>query len=236
MRYFLLLLCALSLFADTLVIMDSSSEVSAYIQSDKSSQSQSKQKAGEFDELIESACAAHGVDTSLAKAIVKVESNFNPMAVSATGAIGLMQIKTDQALPDVYTLLKSNDLMPSVAKLHDPKTNIDIGVAYLSIIQNRFLREIKDAKTKEYCAIAAYNAGAGTVLRFFDANRTKAATLINAMHPTDVLRLLTTKLPSEQGRRYLQKVLFAKEKLKEVKARSGELMESLNSIGGDVKW
>ena len=90
-----------------------------------------------FEMLIELACAVNGVDSRLAVAIAQVESAFNPMAVSATGAIGVMQVKVDQAVKDVYALLWNKPKTPSAVQLHDPKINIDIGVAYLGLIQNR---------------------------------------------------------------------------------------------------
>lgn len=93
-----------------------------------------------FRDIIGKACQKEGLDVKLVAAIIKVESNFNPYAISKKGAKGLMQ------------------LMPSVVKdekvknVFDPKENIFAGVRYLK-------------KLLEACggdlglALAAYNAG-----------------------------------------------------------------------------
>jgi membrane-bound lytic murein transglycosylase C len=58
--------------------------------------------------------------------------------------------------------------------------------------------------------IAAYNAGAGTVLRTFDRDRERAADRINSTPPLEVFQKLRTEMASKEGRRYLGKVIEAK--------------------------
>jgi soluble lytic murein transglycosylase-like protein len=101
---------------------------------------------GLYDEIIESAAATHGVRPELVRAVIQVESGFNPRARSRVGAMGLMQLMPDTAA----------DL--GVDNPWDPTQNINGGVAYLGSL----IREFGD----EVLALAAYNAGPGAVNRY----------------------------------------------------------------------
>lgn len=99
-----------------------------------------------YDEVIEDAAATHGVRPELVRAVIQVESGFNPRARSNKGAMGLMQLMPATAA----------DL--GVDNPWDPVQNIKGGVAYLGSL----IREFGD----EVLALAAYNAGPGAVNRF----------------------------------------------------------------------
>jgi soluble lytic murein transglycosylase-like protein len=99
----------------------------------------------EIQRLVESAAAHHHVDPLLVHSVMKVESNFNPEAVSPKGAMGLMQL-----MPATARRFGAGDAF-------DARQNIEAGVKYL-----RFL---KDTFQDDRLALAAYNAGEGAVLR-----------------------------------------------------------------------
>ena len=100
-----------------------------------------------FEPLVQEAAAYHGVDPDLVRAVVRTESAFDSAAVSTAGAQGLMQLMP--ALSDEL----------GVQDPFDPRENIFAGVRYL-----RALLDQHDGD--ETLALASYNAGPGTVMRY----------------------------------------------------------------------
>ncbi|HXY53536.1 MAG TPA: lytic transglycosylase domain-containing protein [Nitrospirota bacterium] len=96
---------------------------------------------------INSACDRHGVDPALVHALVKVESDYNPLALSQKGAMGLMQLMPQTAL----------DM--NVRNTFDPDENIDGGVKYLRYLLDRYEGNLS-------LALAAYNSGETAVKRW----------------------------------------------------------------------
>ncbi|WP_092520604.1 membrane-bound lytic murein transglycosylase MltC [Xenorhabdus japonica] len=155
--------------------------------------------------IVRKASIKYGVDESLILAIMQTESSFNPYAVSRSDALGLMQVMQHTAGQDVFKM-QGKSGQPSRSYLFDPENNIDAGTAYLSILQNTYLGGIKNATSRRYAVITAYNGGAGSVLRVFSSDKKKAAQIINSMKPGDIYETLTNKHPSAESRRYLIKV------------------------------
>jgi soluble lytic murein transglycosylase-like protein len=100
-----------------------------------------------YDDLIAKASEKYRVDSTLIKAIIKAESNFNHRAVSPMGARGLMQL-----MPATAVTLQVKD------SFH-PENNIDGGVRYLRYLMNLFNGNLP-------LVLAAYNAGENAVLRY----------------------------------------------------------------------
>lgn len=108
------------------------------------------------DPIIRQIAASQNVDPALVKAVMAVESGFNPSAVSPKGAIGLMQVIPDTGVRFGIAADKRRSVEQ---KLADPRLNISAGVRYLSWLQNQFPNNLE-------LVLAAYNAGEGAVARY----------------------------------------------------------------------
>ena len=109
-----------------------------------------------YTPLIEQHAKANGLDPALVKAVVAVESAFDPRAVSPKGAVGLMQVIP--ATGARYGLVA--DAKRSIEqKLFEPATNVRIGTRYLADLLRRFDSDVT-------LALAGYNAGEQAVERY----------------------------------------------------------------------
>jgi soluble lytic murein transglycosylase-like protein len=98
----------------------------------------------ELTPLIASAAQLHGVEPKLLRGVIEQESGFHACAISAKGAMGLMQL-----MPATVDQFKVDDVF-------DPKQNIEAGATYLRQLLDKYKDDIK-------LALAAYNAGPTTV-------------------------------------------------------------------------
>ncbi|QCR36319.1 transglycosylase SLT domain-containing protein [Nissabacter sp. SGAir0207] len=165
----------------------------------------------EYANVIHQAARRYNVDETLVKAIIQVESGFNPAVVSRSNAIGLMQLKASTAGRDAYQL-KGRRGQPSSRELKDPAINIDLGTAYLSMLQ-RQLAGIDNPLTQRYAITVAYVNGAGALLRTFSSDRQQAVRAINRLSPEDFYAHIQAKHPAPQAPRYLWKVNTAYQSL-----------------------
>lgn len=139
------------------------------------------------DTLV-NAARRSGVDPVLVAALIRQESNFNPSAISAVGARGLMQV-----MPSVAEgIATSLQITPwSSTRLYDPGVNIMIGVAHLAPL----LR----AQPNVVRVLAAYNAGESRVARW--AKKAGA----------DDPELFTERIPFPETRDYVKNIVRNRE-------------------------
>jgi soluble lytic murein transglycosylase-like protein len=100
-----------------------------------------------YDEWIRQAAILYQIPEELIRAVIMCESNYDPRAVSPTGAQGLMQ------------LMPETGLRMQVRDAFDPRENIFGGTRYLRVLANMFNGDIS-------LTIAGYNAGESAVVRF----------------------------------------------------------------------
>lgn len=99
-----------------------------------------------FDSFIRRSADAYQIPFELIKAVIRVESGFDPHIVSHAGAIGLMQL-----MPDTAESLNCDDPF-------DPEQNIRAGTLFLRMLSDRYNGDIN-------LILSAYNAGPGAVAR-----------------------------------------------------------------------
>ena len=107
---------------------------------------QAQARSGDLRELVHRLSAEEGLDPKLVDSVVRVESSYNPSAVSHKGALGLMQL-----MPDTARRLDVDDPF-------DPEQNVRGGVRELDRLIARYSGNLQ-------LALAAYNAGEGAVER-----------------------------------------------------------------------
>lgn len=105
-----------------------------------------RDRTSPYDDAILRYAKTYGVDPVLVKAVIQVESGYDPWVVSHKGARGLMQL-----MPDTARRFK-------VTEIHDPEQNVRGGVQYLAVLLRLFEGDLKRA-------LAGYNAGENAVIR-----------------------------------------------------------------------
>ena len=109
----------------------------------------SPERFSRFDPFISEASQLYAIPETLIRAVIKVESDYDPQVVSSAGARGLMQL-----MPSV-----TRDM--GVSNAHDPRENILGGTRLLRVLANRYRGDL--VRT-----IAAYHAGVGSLARYSD--------------------------------------------------------------------
>ncbi len=135
-------------------------------------------------ETLISSSRENGLDPVLVAALIRQESNFNPLATSPVGARGLMQL-----MPDVgKTLAAAKGIGPwNPDILYEPATNIKLGTAHLSTLMRKYPEVVK--------SLAAYNAGESRVVKW--------STKTGAGDP----EVFTERIPFVETRDYVRIIL-----------------------------
>lgn len=100
-----------------------------------------------WDSQIREAAALYQLPEAFLRAVMRVESNFQPEVVSSAGACGLMQ------------LMPRTAARMGVTDVFDPRQNVLGGARYLRVLANAFEGDL-------VLTVAAYNAGEGAVIRY----------------------------------------------------------------------
>lgn len=100
-----------------------------------------------FEPYVVEHSTRHALRPELVRAVIQVESGYNPRALSPKGAMGLMQL-----MPETARML-------GVQRPYDPEQNIGGGTRYLRLLLDKY-------DGNEELALAAYNAGSGAVDRY----------------------------------------------------------------------
>jgi soluble lytic murein transglycosylase-like protein len=100
-----------------------------------------------YDDTIVQAATLYQIPVELVRAVIKIESDYDPRAVSSAGAQGLMQLMPETAL------------RMQIRDSFDPRLNILAGTRYLRVLANHFNGDLE-------LTIAGYNAGEGAVMRY----------------------------------------------------------------------
>ncbi len=141
-----------------------------------------------------------GLDPRLLMAIIHTESYFNPLAVSSAGAIGLMQIIPRYAGREAQAFLYQRDQPLAPDYLYAPGINLELGAAYVHLLQNRYFKDIPDPRKRLYLTVCAYNWGP-TAVRKKIINRYDVA----GMSAEALFSLLAAHTPAETSE-YLERV------------------------------
>ena len=115
----------------------------------------------DYRQYVEKYAEKYGVEKELLYAVIKVESKFNPNAISKSKAKGLMQIMDSTA----KEIAQKNNIELTDENILDPEINIEIGTIYLSQLIEKY--------NSVELAIAAYNAGHGNVDKWISQDTLK---------------------------------------------------------------
>jgi len=158
--------------------------------------------------------AKYDVPISVILAIIETESSYNPRAISQVPAFGLMQLVPKTAGVDAHNYVHGKKKVVSPEFLFDETNNLQLGTAYFKLLKSRYLRKIKDSRSRFYCAVSSYNTGVGNLARTFTGQKSlsQAVKKINSMTSEQVYQFLLKHLPAEETKKYLEKIVSRRAK------------------------
>lgn len=167
-----------------------------------------RERARRFEELLEGTASRFELPAPLLFAVTHTESWFNPRARSPAPAYGLMQLVPRTGARTAYRHVHGEDRVLEPAYLYEPDHNATLGAAYLHFLLTEVFPDVEEARSRLYCAIAAYNTGPANVARTFgkELGVEEAVGRVNRMSEEEVYRRLRSSLPYEETRAYLEKV------------------------------
>jgi len=168
-----------------------------------------KKRAEPYLNTVRAMSQKYNIPVALIYGIMQTESYFNPMARSHVPAFGLMQLVPRSGGRDAYEYAFKVDKIVSGDFLYNARNNIELGSAYLKLLQVREMRRIKDPSIRMLCVIAAYNTGGGNVAKAFipgSRNIKAASAVINTLTFNQVYHQLRTNLPYKETRDYVKRV------------------------------
>lgn len=181
-------------------------------------------RATQYQPLVNKYSVEYKVPAPLVYAVIETESMFNPTARSTAPAFGLMQLVPTSGARDAYRYVYKKDKVVSDTYLYNPDNNIRLGSAYLLRLSTDYLGGINNEQSRMLATIAAYNTGAGNVLKTFVGSYSKskhgsysnyksvAFREINRLSPDQVYQYLRKNLPYPETRRYIMKVTDSMDK------------------------
>lgn len=156
-----------------------------------------------YKTTIETNAETFHIDPYLIAAIIRVESNYDPDKVSARQAIGLMQLMPTTA---EYTIDRMSLQGVKSSELDVPQKNIYVGTAYLNVLKQMFVNQLRQLDGESQIALlaVAYNAGPGSTSEWLRDQtwNGNVATLAD--------------IPFGETRHYAQRILYYYKKYKEL--------------------
>jgi cell wall-associated NlpC family hydrolase len=211
-------------------------------------------------ESVRDMAEKYKVSYDLVMAIIKTESNFNISAgtkksaldihnpeVYASNPWGLMQVVPQRIGKEGWKRARKEDRIPTANELLDPRTNLEIGVAYLSVLQDRYFDGVKNGKNRELLMISAYRDGPEKVYGFFSKKGIKAEALaeINRLGADEIAERLSDKKTGTKAisAQYVAKVekersnyRVEEDEKKELEAEAGKIVKTPELLATVNSW
>ena len=154
---------------------------------------------------IKQTAQRYNIDSKMVLAMIRVESLFNPYALSSGGRIGLMQISSSIG-QDVFQQQKKYPFKPQPNWLFNKNNNLDIGISYLNLLDKQYLKRVTTPKSRYYAMLASYIAGPQNMLQTFSKNKNEAFTIINSLSSYEVYQSFTNAQSRPEIKNYVYKV------------------------------